>query len=178
MLKFVPQKLDGVYLVENFSARDERGAFVKTFHLDKFRDAGFSESFTESYYSLSSKGVIRGMHFQAPPHEHIKLVYVTQGRILDVILDIRPASPTFGKHISLELSEYGASILIPKGCAHGFLALSEFATVVYNVSSVYNSTADQGIRWNSFGFNWPVDKPVISERDNTFPEFINFVSPF
>ncbi len=118
------------------------------------------------------------MHFQIPPHDHYKLVYVTKGKILDVILDIRSTSPSFGMSISFELNEAGDSVLIPKGCAHGFMALSDEATVVYNVSSVYNSEADKGIKWNSFGFDWPVVEPVISDRDNNFILFSDFISPF
>jgi dTDP-4-dehydrorhamnose 3,5-epimerase len=125
MKSFKELRIPGVYLVDNFRAKDERGIFVKTFHKDSSKEIGFNEEFKESFYSQSVKDVIRGMHFQAPPFDHNKLVYVTAGKILDVILDIRSSSPTFGKAVSVELDEFGSSVLIPKGCAHGFLTLSE-----------------------------------------------------
>ena len=164
--------------MENFSARDERGLFVKTFHADWLSSEGISLSFRESYYSQSHKQVIRGMHFQAPPHDHEKLVYVTSGEILDVILDLRTAEPTYGQCFTIRLSEFGSSVLIPKGCAHGFLTLSDSATVVYNVTTEYNPQADQGIRWDSFGFSWPVTTPILSARDKTFIGLDQFQSPF
>ncbi len=171
MIQFKKLEIEGVYLVENFVSRDHRGVFVKTFHADKFIDLGFKEMFRESYYSQSSKGVLRGMHFQLPPHQHDKLVYVTAGAICDVILDLRASSPTFGQYAAIELMEFGNSVLIPKGCAHGFLTLSESATVVYNVTTVHNAEADRGIHWNSFGYNWLIKNPLLSERDRNFPSF-------
>ena len=178
MKKLLETPLPGVWQVENFSASDERGLFVKTFHSDWLASAGISVSFRESYYSQSHKQVIRGMHFQAPPHDHEKLVYVTSGEILDVILDLRSHEKTYGKFITLPLKEYGSSVLIPKGCAHGFLTISKSATVVYNVTTEYNPQADQGIRWDSFGLDWPVTAPILSARDKGFIGFDQFQSPF
>jgi dTDP-4-dehydrorhamnose 3,5-epimerase len=169
MIQFQELAIPDVYLIENFIAKDDRGLFVKTFHQKKLAELGLAVEFKESYYSQSVKSVIRGMHFQAPPHDHEKLVYVTQGTILDVILDLRANSPTYGKAVSMELNEFGHSVFIPKGCAHGFLALSKEATVVYNVTTVYSKVADKGVLWNSFGFNWPVNDPIISARDQSFP---------
>jgi dTDP-4-dehydrorhamnose 3,5-epimerase len=178
MKNFITTDLPGVMLVENFSASDERGLFVKTFHAAALETWGLKCSFRESYYSKSLQNVIRGMHFQVPPHAHEKLVYVTSGEILDVILDLRREEETYGKWIALPLKEYGASVFIPKGCAHGFLALSDSATVVYNVTTEYYPQADQGIHWNSFGFDWPVTAPVLSARDQGFVLFDQFQSPF
>ena len=178
MIRFQELEIKGVYIVENFIAKDERGVFIKTFHQQKLAEIGVTNSFQESYYSQSVKNVIRGMHFQVPPHDHEKLVYVTRGNILDVILDIRTGSSTYGKAISVKLNEFGNSVFIPKGFPHGFLALSEETTVVYNVSTVYNIDADSGVLWNSFNFDWPIDIPIISMRDNEFSEFKNFKSPF
>ena len=171
MIRFIEQFIKGVFLVENFVAKDARGFFVKTISANKLESMGFKHSFRESYYSNSHKDVIRGMHFQTPPYDHDKLVYVTDGNILDVVLDIRKFSPTYGKHISFNLLSFGSSVLVPKGCAHGFLTLGETATVVYNVTSEYAPTADKGILWNSFGFNWGVKDPIISDRDKSFPGF-------
>ena len=119
------------------------------------------------------------MHLQLPPHEHIKLVYVTHGEILDVILDLRKNSNTFGEYLTIPITSYSNSLYIPKGCAHGFLTVSEEATVVYNVSTVYNPQADTGIKWDSFGFDWfGVRDPILSERDHNFVNFKDFNSPF
>jgi dTDP-4-dehydrorhamnose 3,5-epimerase len=167
-MKTKSTSIEGVWLLENFVSQDKRGTFVKTFHADAFREQGLIVNFQESYYSLSHKDVIRGMHFQLPPHEHDKLVYVTQGNILDVIVDLRPVSATYGQHVAISLSEHTHAVYIPRGCAHGFLTLSETATVVYNVTSVYAPQADAGIRWDSFGFEWPVRAPIISDRDAAF----------
>lgn len=170
-MNFKEQKIKGLYLLNNFVAKDTRGAFIKTFNSESFKHLGFAESFRESYYSKSHKNVIRGMHFQIPPFDHHKLVYVTHGQILDVVLDLRKSSNTFGEVLSFILNEEESSLLIPKGCAHGFLTLSDTATVVYNVTTVYNQSADSGIRWNSFGFNWDISDPIISARDLEFPLF-------
>ena len=177
-MKIEQLDLEGVYLIQNFSAKDERGVFVKTFHKDNFGLNNIETSFKESYYSSSIKNVIRGMHFQIPPHDHNKLVYLTSGEIIDVILDLRKASSTYGKFISIQLKAFSNSIYIPKGCAHGFLAKSEEVTIVYNVSSVYDQRCDRGIRWDSFGFDWNVPNCIVSERDATFPNFKDFISPF
>jgi len=177
-MSFNELAIPGVFLINNFNATDNRGVFVKTFNKNLFEQIGFNGNFTESYYSTSEKNVIRGMHFQLPPHEHEKLVYVTDGVIVDVVLDLRIKSPTYGKSISVELEAFGKSIFIPKGCAHGFLAKSDNATVVYNVTTVYNKEADMGILWNSFNFEWGILNPILSVRDNSFEAFTNFKSPF
>lgn len=163
-----PTALPGVLLLDNFVSRDKRGLFVKTFHALQFHDHKLTTEFRESYYSISQRGVVRGMHFQLPPHEHDKLVYVTEGEILDVVIDLRRTSPTFGQHVGVNLHSHIKAIYIPRGCAHGFLTLSDSATVVYNVTSEYEPSADAGIRWDSFGFEWPVSQPIISDRDAAF----------
>ena len=171
-MKINATKLDGVFEIENKIFEDQRGLFVKTFHTDCFHKAGLEADFKESYYSVSRKGVLRGMHFQLPPHDHAKLVYVTEGEILDVALDIRKDSKTYGEWYSTILSSnYGKSIYIEKGFAHGFLALSETATVVYNTTTVHAPEFDAGIRWDSFGFDWECKSiSIISNRDKSHPE--------
>ncbi|MEK6558315.1 MAG: dTDP-4-dehydrorhamnose 3,5-epimerase family protein, partial [Candidatus Margulisiibacteriota bacterium] len=120
-----------------------------------------------------------GMHFQAPPHDHSKLVTVIQGTILDVILDIRQNSPTYGQYIALELSrENRKSIYIPRGCAHGFCVLSEMAIAFYMTTTVYEPQVDQGILFNSFGYTWPTENPVLSVRDKNFIDYKSFNTPF
>jgi dTDP-4-dehydrorhamnose 3,5-epimerase len=178
-MTFKELSIDGIFEVNNFIAKDERGIFVKTFNKEVFVKNGFEVSFDESYYSLSTKNVIRGMHFQLPPLDHEKLVYVTDGEILDVVVDLRKESKTYGKYLTLNLKAFDSSIFISKGFAHGFLCLSETATVVYNVATGYNPQFDAGISWNSFGFDWnEVEQPVMSERDKNFVSFEGFKSPF
>lgn len=123
--------------------------------------------------------MIRGMHFQTPPAQHAKIVFCPVGEILDVVLDLRKNSPTFGQHFSQILSaENHLALYIPEGCAHGFRALTEGAMTFYLVSSVHNPAHDKGIRWDSFGFDWGAEAPVMSERDGSFPQMQDYDSPF
>lgn len=133
----------------------------------------------EEFFSTSSKDVLRGMHFQTPPHAHQKLIYCITGRVLDVLLDLRRSSPTYGQSIALELSAANRHVLfVPVGFAHGFLSLEDHSCLVYKTDAVHAPQHDAGIRWDSFGFDWPADSPLISGRDLTHPEFSEFRSPF
>ena len=172
-------ELEGVYIIDNFVAKDERGTFVKTFNQQGFKDNGLDFEIRESYFSISKKDVIRGMHFQMPPHDHQKLVYVAQGSIIDVIVDLRENSKTYKKSISVELSEENTrSVFIPKGFAHGFKSLEDNTITIYNVSSEYNSNFDAGLSYDSFGFDWKVESPIISSRDLLFESVNEFKLPF
>lgn len=178
-MDIISTNLDGVFEIQNRKFEDQRGLFVKTFHEDVFREKGLETSFKESFYSVSKKGVLRGMHFQLPPHDHAKLVYVTEGEILDVAVDIRKESPTFRHFFSTNLSSENAkSLYMAKGFAHGFLTLSDTATVVYMTTTVHAPDHDSGIRWDSFGLEWnlifPKSELVISDRDCTFPSLSEF----
>jgi len=133
----------------------------------------------KSYYSISQKNVIRGMHFQRPPYDHIKLVFVTSGSILDVVLDIRKDSSTFGKCFSINLKTSDGQILvIPKGLAHGFKSLEDNSIVHYVQTSCYAKDYDDGIRYDSFGLDWECKNPVLSNRDLNFKKFSDYESPF
>lgn len=162
-------KLEGVYIINNFKAIDDRGLFVKTFNKKQFQEDKINFEIRESYYSISNKNVIRGMHFQSPPYDHEKLVYVPKGSILDVVLDLRKNSKTYKQHISINLSENNKkSIFIPKGLAHGFKSLEDGTITLYNVSSEYNTDSDKGVKFDSFGFDWNSEDVVISKRDKEF----------
>ena len=175
-MKFIKTELEGVYIIENKIFEDERGKFFKTFNKNIFLENGIDVEFRESYYSISKKDVIRGMHFQIPPKDHEKLVYVAKGKVLDVILDLRKNSKSFGKTISIELtSENGRLIFIPKGLAHGFKSLEDDTMMVYNVSTEYENECDLGISWDSFNFEWEAENPIISERDKNFESFAEFI---
>lgn len=178
-MELIPTSLEGCFQVLPFFAKDERGTFVKTFHAERFAELGLATEWREEYYSSSRKGVIRGMHFQTPPHDHEKLVYCMQGRVLDVVLDLRKDLPTFGEYIAVELDAVcGHGLMIPKGMAHGFLALAEDVLMAYKVTTVYSPSSDAGIRWDSFGLDWGVLQPIVSVRDRAHPAFADFASPF
>lgn len=171
--------LPGLQVLSLPHSTDVRGSFTKAFHEGSLREKGIDFSLRESYFSLSGRDVIRGMHFQTPPHQHAKIVFCPVGEILDVVLDLRASSPTYGQHFSQVLSaENHLALYIPEGCAHGFRALTEGAMTFYLVSSVYSPAHDTGIRWDSFGFDWGVDAPLMSDRDKGFMGLAEFHSPF
>lgn len=177
-MKISSLEISGVHLIENYEYYDERGGFIKSFSNDFFESSGISFTPREIYYSISKKDVIRGMHFQTPPKEHAKIIYVTSGKILDVILDIRKDSPTYGKYLSIDLTACKNSIYIPIGCAHGFKSLEDNTFVIYNQTSCYSIENDSGILWDSFGYNWQIENPILSMRDLKFVHFNQFISPF
>jgi len=158
---------------------DIRGVFVKTFHQAFFETHGLEMQFREHYYSVSRRKVLRGLHFQLPPNDQAKLVFCIAGEIMDVALDLRTRSPTFGEHRSVTISaEQANQVYLARGLAHGFYVLSDSATVVYNVTTLHATAYDMGIHWNSAGIRWPDDRPIVSERDSTFSPWKDFRSPF
>jgi dTDP-4-dehydrorhamnose 3,5-epimerase len=179
MFKIEPSKLPGCYKFNPKIIGDARGRFVKIFHEPSYAALGLETNFVEEYYSVSHKNVIRGLHFQVPPMDHVKMVYCLEGHALDVVLDLRLGSPTYGQFEMFELNAINSSsIYIPKGMAHGFCALSENTIMVYKVSSVYSPAHDAGVLWNSAEIPWPKDDVMLSARDQTFPPLDKFVSPF
>lgn len=171
--------LNGAFVIDLPAFYDDRGSFVKTFHATTLAQRGIHFDLKESYFSLSKKDVIRGMHFQTPPHQHAKVVFCPQGAILDVIIDLRKDSPTFKQFHAQELSaDNHKAYYIPEGFAHGFKSLTDDAITYYLVSSEYSQQHDTGILYNSFGFDWDVDEPVISARDLSFPALEEWRSVF
>lgn len=178
-MRFIQTPIEGLMVFEPTLFTDERGKFVKTYNDDFFRAHGLDITIKESYYSLSAKDVIRGMHFQTPPHDHIKIVYVPNGKIIDVVLDIRKGSPSYGTFFDIELSsENGKILIIPKGLAHGFKSIDDNTNVTYMQTSCYAPENDFGIHYNSFGYDWGVSEPKLSERDASFVFLDSFESPF
>ena len=178
-MKFKKTKLQGVYIIDTDVFEDDRGIFIKSYNESIFKEAGITLGFKESFYSISKRNVIRGMHFQLPPHDYAKLVYVTAGEAIDVVLDIRKNAPTYGEYISVQLSgENARQIYIPKGFAHGFAVISNSATVTYLQTAVHAPEHDTGIRWDSFGLDWNIKTPILSQRDRAFPKLEEFDSPF
>ena len=171
--------LSGCFEVRYNPFRDERGLFQKTYHEEAFRALGLCTDWKEEFISTSRKGVIRGMHFQVPPMQHTKLVICLAGRVLDVALDLREGSATYGVCAGVELSgERSNAMYIPAGFAHGFLALEDGATLLYKVSSLHAPAQDQGLRWDSIGFDWSVTAPILSARDAAFGPLADFQTPF
>ncbi|MBU3190611.1 dTDP-4-dehydrorhamnose 3,5-epimerase [Clostridium bowmanii] len=174
-MEIVKTELEGVYVVKNPVFSDSRGIFTKIYNEELFNRFGICTDFKESYYTNSKKNVIRGMHFQKPPYDQNKLVYVPKGKITDVILDLRQSSRTYKKFITIEVSDSNShSIYIPKGLAHGFRSLMDDTIVVYQVSTVYNLENDSGIRWDSCGIEWGILNPIISVRDKSFSKLDDF----
>jgi len=163
---------------------DDRGWFSETFHEKRLRDIGITMRFVQDNQSSSKRaGTLRGLHFQVPPAAQAKLVSVVRGRILDVVVDIRRGSPTFGRHASVELSaESGRQVYVPEGFAHGFVTLEDEVVVMYKASAFYSPAHDCGIYWNDpdIGFPWPFkdSEVVVSDKDKRLPSLKEFVSPF
>ncbi|GAA3986455.1 dTDP-4-dehydrorhamnose 3,5-epimerase [Hymenobacter antarcticus] len=161
---------------------DDRGVFFETFSAKLMAQAGADAQWVQDNQSSSKKGVLRGLHFQRPPHAQAKLVRVGQGRALDVAVDLRKDSPTYGQHQLVELSaERGNLLYIPAGFAHGFMALADDTIFLYKCSDYYAPTAEGGLRWDDadLNINWGTEvHPLVSEKDNELPAFRDFVSPF
>lgn len=177
-MKFVKELLPGALLVELKRFQDDRGSFVKTYSRQLFEASGVAFDLREEFYSFSRKNVVRGMHFQVPPHDHEKLIFCAAGAVLDVLVDLRSGASQ-GRISSIVLrGDEPAALLIPKGVAHGFKSLSDESLMVYKTSTEYSPEHDKGILWDSFGFNWDVQEPVISARDAGHPSLADFANPF
>ena len=171
--------IDGVYEIYLSPHYDERGFFMRTFDVNLFKEAGININWVQENHSRSEKkGIIRGLHCQKPPFSETKLVRCIQGAILDVFVDLRKDSETFGQWDAVELSaENKKMILIPKGLAHGFCTLSNISEVLYKVDAVYSKKHEFGILWNDkdLCINWPIAEPILSDKDKnnlTLKEYI------
>jgi len=170
--------LSNTWEIELKAFKDLRGSFVKTYIRDFFEKEGLDFQMAEDFYSLSQKDVIRGMHFQLPPHDHDKLIYCPVGRVEDVLLDLRAGSD-YGKFASVTLSGDEPSVLfVPKGVAHGFKSLTDNSMLMYKTSTVHAPAYDRGIRWDSFGYDWGEGAFLLSDRDLQHPSFSEFITPF
>jgi len=170
---------EGLFLFEPTVHADTRGYFMESFRESFFEELGLS--FIQDNEARSSYGVIRGLHYQEPPYAQTKLLRVLEGRILDVAVDLRTASETFGQAYSVELSsENKLQLLVPKGFAHGYAVLSETATVFYKVDAYYNAAADRGVNYDDFKIDWqiPASDRILSEKDLHQPRFAALNSPF
>jgi dTDP-4-dehydrorhamnose 3,5-epimerase len=178
-MKLKESKIQGCYEILPNIFNDDRGKFVKTIYEPFFKENSLEIDYPEVFYSISKKNVLRGLHFQTPPKEQTKLIFCPDGAVIDVVVDLRKGSPTYGQFDIFSLtSELGNSIYIPSGLAHGFYVQSEYAIVVYNATNEFSPQHDSGIRWDSLSVPWPNKNPIISNKDLQLVSFIDFKSPF
>jgi dTDP-4-dehydrorhamnose 3,5-epimerase len=171
VVRRVETKISGLVLLEAAAHGDERGFLLESFREDAWREAGIEAGFVQDNHSRSSKGILRGLHFQTSPGQ-AKLVRCVRGAIWDVAVDLRRSSPTYRRWEGFELSdENHRQLFVPVGFAHGFCVLSEVADVAYKLSSYYDPQTEAGIRWDDpdVGIDWPVSEPSLSERDRDAP---------
>ena len=181
-MDFIPTKLDGVYIVEPKVFGDHRGFFMESWSKRAFEEAGLFYDFVQDNHSLSSvKGTLRGIHFQRGEYAQAKLVRCVRGAVLDVAVDLRPESPTYGQWTAVELSaENKRQFLIPRGFGHGFVTLTDEVEFLYKADNLYAPAYDGGIRWDDpeLGIDWGVENPVLSAKDAALPLWKDAVTDF
>lgn len=174
-MEFTPTKLPGAFIIEPTRLEDERGFFARTWSRADLAERGLNPELAHCSISFNKhKGTLRGMHYQIAPYEEAKLVRCTMGAIYDVIVDLRPASPTFNQWVAVELTANNHLMLyVPEGCAHGFQTLAAESEVLYCISAQYAPEYARGVRWNdpAFGLEWPLEVTVISERDAGYADY-------
>ena len=174
---FIETTLQGAFIIELDKLEDERGFFARTWCQREFAAHGLNPHLVQCNISFNrQRGTLRGMHYQAAPHEEAKLVRCTRGGIYDVIIDLRAQSPTFKHHIAVTLTAQNYRMLyVPEGYAHGFQTLEDNTEVVYQMSAFYAPDSARGVRWDdpAFGIQWPSAQRIISERDRTYPDFVD-----
>jgi dTDP-4-dehydrorhamnose 3,5-epimerase len=180
-MEIIETGFEGLKLINPKVFKDNRGYFFESFNQYKFNEVGINDVFIQDNQSLSLKGIVRGLHFQSPPHAQSKLVRVIKGGVLDVVVDIRKNSLTYGKHYAVELTEENFLMLyIPQGFAHGFKTLEDSTIFSYKCSDVYHPETEGGLLWNDpeFKIDWDIENPTLSEKDKFYQSFNLFVSPF
>jgi dTDP-4-dehydrorhamnose 3,5-epimerase len=180
-MELISTSLEGLIILKLPFYEDSRGGFMESYQHEKFSIAGIDHVFVQDNESISHKNVLRGLHFQIPPFSQGKLVRVPHGAVLDVVVDLRKNSTTFGLHESILLSsDNRLQLWIPPGFAHGFLSLEENTVFSYKCSAFYNKDAERSIVWNDSDLNiqWGIDNPVVSQKDMEGMLFKDFISPF
>jgi dTDP-4-dehydrorhamnose 3,5-epimerase len=181
-MNIIPTSIPDLVLIEPRVFNDRRGYFLESFSQETYAQLGINLPFVQDNESCSELGAIRGLHFQAPPFEQGKLVRVIKGAVLDVAVDIRVGSPTYGQHVAVELNDRNKRIFwVPPGFAHGFQTLEQDTVFVYKCTGYYNKASEGGLMWNDqdLQVQWlPVDEPIISDKDQILSSFKDFQSPF
>jgi dTDP-4-dehydrorhamnose 3,5-epimerase len=180
-MEVIETKIKDLLIIKPKVFADSRGYFFESYNADVFKQNNITLNFVQDNQSLSSTGVLRGLHFQAPPFDQGKLVRVITGAVLDIAVDIRKDSPTYGEHIAIELTEENKSMFyIPPGIAHGFLTLRDNTIFSYKCTNIYNKLSEGCVLWNDtdLNINWNVANPILSEKDLVGTPFKEFNSPF
>ena len=180
-MEVIKTKIEGLLIINPRVFGDVRGYFFESYNDSVFKEHGIDVEFIQDNQSLSNSGVLRGLHFQAPPYDQGKLVRVITGAVLDVAVDIRKNSTTYGEHIAIELSEDNKTMFyIPPGFAHGFLTLKDSTIFSYKCTNLYNKSSEGTVLWNDsdLNINWNISNPVLSEKDLVGTIFKDFSSPF
>jgi dTDP-4-dehydrorhamnose 3,5-epimerase len=180
-MEVIKTKIEGLLIINPKVFGDVRGYFFESYNDSVFKEHGIDVEFIQDNQSLSNSGVLRGLHFQAPPYDQGKLVRVITGAVLDVAVDIRKNSTTYGEHIAIELSEDNKTMFyIPPGFAHGFLTLKDSTIFSYKCTNLYNKASEGTVLWNDsdLNINWNISNPVLSEKDLVGTIFKDFSSPF
>ncbi len=182
-MKITETNISGLLIIEPRIFNDDRGYFYESYNKSKFTDIGIAVDFVQDNQSFSQKGTLRGLHGQAAPFAQGKLVRVIKGRVIDVAVDIRKGSPTYGQYFSIELSEKNKlQFWIPEGFLHGFVTLEDDTIFTYKVNNYYDKASEIGVKWNdpTLAINWQIDESevLLSPKDEVLPLFSSFVSPF
>lgn len=180
-MKLIETGIPGLVIIEPDVYRDERGYFFESFQKKKFKESGIDAEFVQDNESCSSAGVLRGLHLQVQPHAQGKLVRVVKGAVLDVAVDVRRNSPTYGKWEKMRIDEENKRMVwVPAGFAHGFLVLENDTVFQYKCTGYYNKAAERSIRWDDpdLGIDWGTGNPILSEKDRYAPFFRDFISTF
>jgi|SRR6185312_14143568 len=182
-MKIIETGIKGLLIIEPRVFDDPRGYFYESYNKSKFAEAGIAAGFVQDNQSLSQKGAVRGLHAQANPHAQAKLVRVIHGKVIDIAVDIRKGSPTYGKHVSIELSgDNKLQLWIPPGFLHGFATLEDNTIFTYKVDNYYNKESEIGVIWNDpdLGIDWGIAATdvLLSPKDEVLPDFNSFQSPF
>ena len=171
--------IPGCWVLRSPVHADGRGRFVKPYSASVFAEFGAAHEWTECFWSVSRRGVVRGFHVQLPPAEHDKLIWVVSGVSHSAVVDLRAGSPAFGRTVVVELDAIaGRALYVPAGVAHGFQALEDNTIVVYLVTSAHDPARDAGVRWDSTAVTWPLPVSAVSERDKALPALASFATPF
>ncbi len=180
-MEIIETKIKDLLVIKPDVFIDERGYFFESYNKERFAQDGLVMNFVQDNESKSMKGVLRGLHFQKPPFAQGKLVRVVKGAVMDVAVDIRKGSPTYGQWESVVLTEDNKFMYwIPEGFAHGFVCLEDHSVFTYKCTNVYNKASEGSLRWNDpdLGIKWDIESPILSEKDKVSPMFNDFVSPF
>ncbi len=180
-MKIITTPIKDLLIIEPKIFNDERGFFFESYNKKTLASLGFVNAFLQDNISISKKGVLRGLHFQHPPFDQGKLVNVLMGAVLDIAVDLRKSSPTYGQHFTIELnSKNNLLFYIPEGFAHGFLTLEDNTIFSYKCTNIYNKDSENGLMWNDemLAIDWGINNPILSEKDEEYNSFDNFKTPF